>query len=311
MSRRTGRTNPLRWQATVGLVVIAAVIALVIFLVVGRSGSNPSAQEPEAPSESPSASVPQEPSGSQGASASPAVSEPPVSETSAAVPEPGPEPYDFSRPVPESDPVEDSYFEDAVFVGDSRTEGFMLYSGVPAGDSLTHTGLSIFDVRNDKTCITVDGQEYTLPDAIDLKQYGKIYLCLGVNELGYDADELFYEAFCELVERLREDQPQAVIYLQTLIPLNEEAIAESGGRDYLKNDHLRTYNQLIAQVAEECRVALVDVYSDFADENGSLPREASNDGVHMKGSYCVQWLDYLRTHTVSYETLYPEGAESE
>ena len=217
--------------------------------------------------------------------------------------------YDFSQPVPESEAVEDSYFDDAVFVGDSRTAGFMLYSGLTTGDSLTHTGLSIFDVDAGKRCIKLEGSTYTLEDAINQKQYGKIYLCLGVNELGYNADDRFYAAFGALVDRLRASQPGAVIYLQTLIPLNEEVSAASGGKSYLKNDHLRIYNELIAQVAEEKQVALVDVYSDFADENGSLPAEASNDGVHLNRSYCTQWLDYLKTHTVSYDTLYPEGEE--
>ena len=34
--------------------------------------------------------------------------------------------YDFSQPVPEREPVENNYFQDAAFVGDSRTDGFLL-----------------------------------------------------------------------------------------------------------------------------------------------------------------------------------------
>ena len=52
--------------------------------------------------------------------------------------------YDFSSPVPESDPVDTSYFEDAAFIGDSRTDGFMIYSGIGCGENLTSNGLSIF-----------------------------------------------------------------------------------------------------------------------------------------------------------------------
>jgi hypothetical protein len=218
-------------------------------------------------------------------------------------------PYDFTQPVPASPAAEDDYFADAAFVGDSRTAGFLLYSGVPGGDGLTHTGLSIFDVQKGEKCIRVNGTDYTLPDALNLKQYGKIYLCLGVNELGYQNDDGFYRAFCDLVDRIRADQPQAVLYLQTLIPLNEEVIAQTGGKAYLTNEHLRVYNQLIAQVAAEKQVPLVDVYAAFADETGSLPADASNDGVHLKTAGCVQWLDYLRTHTVDYDTLYPSSEE--
>ena len=38
--------------------------------------------------------------------------------------------YDFSRPVPLSEPVDDSYFDDAVFIGDSRTEGLITNTGL-------------------------------------------------------------------------------------------------------------------------------------------------------------------------------------
>ena len=33
--------------------------------------------------------------------------------------------YNFSQPVPEREGVDNSYFDDAAFVGDSRTDGFM------------------------------------------------------------------------------------------------------------------------------------------------------------------------------------------
>ena len=47
---------------------------------------------------------------------------------------------------------------------------------------------------------------------------------------------------------------------------------------------------------------------EFVDENGELPAEASKDGVHLRGDWCKQWLAYLQTHTVDYDTLYPDGA---
>ena len=42
--------------------------------------------------------------------------------------------YTFGQSVPESEEVEESWFEDAVFLGDSRTEGLQLYSGLHEGD---------------------------------------------------------------------------------------------------------------------------------------------------------------------------------
>ena len=233
----------------------------------------------------------------------PAVADTPEPTPSPVPPEEEPEAYDFSQPVPESEPVDNSYFEDAVFIGDSRTDGFMLYSGIGCGTNLTSNGLSIFEVT-EKRAFTIDGTKYTLLDALGRQQYGKVYISLGINELGYYDDQGFYEAYCQTIDLIRQCQPHAVIYIQGLIPLNEDVIAQTGGASYLKNDHLLIYNDLMKQVAEEKQVAFLDLNPYFAGEDGQLPAEASTDGIHLRKAYCEQWLEYLKAHTVSYETLY-------
>jgi hypothetical protein len=215
--------------------------------------------------------------------------------------------YDFSQPLGASDPVENDYFADAAFVGDSRTDGFLIYSGIGCGKNLTSNGLSIFQLESKKV-LTIDGVSYTLMEALALEQYSKVYLSLGINELGYFDDEGFYRSYCQAIDDIRAIQPNAVIYIQGLIPLNESVIAATSQRSYLKNEHLRIYNDLMRQVAEEKQVVFLDLYSEFVDENGELPAEASRDGIHLTKPYCEQWLDYLKTHTIEYDALYPDGA---
>jgi len=212
--------------------------------------------------------------------------------------------YDFSQPVPEGEAVDNSYFADAAFVGDSRTDGFMIYSGIGCGENLTSNGISIFRL-GEKKVFKRDGVSYTLLEALALKEYGKVYLSLGVNELGVYDDEGFYQAYCDTIDTIRTIQPNAVIYIQGLIPLNEQAVADAGGAAYLKNDHLLVYNDLMKKAAQEKQVAFLDLNPVFADENGQLPEDASRDGVHLKSGPCKQWLEYLKTHTVEFETLYP------
>ena len=228
------------------------------------------------------------------------------------VPEPEPElpAYDFSQPAPERDAVDNTYFDDAAFVGDSRTDGFMIYSGIGRGKNLTSNGLSIFQLE-EKKALKIGGEKYTLLEALEMAEYGKVYLCLGINELGVYDDEGFYQSYLAAIDAIRAIQPRAAIYIQGLIPLNEEEIAAAGGRDYLKNDHLRIYNDLMRKAAEEKQVVFLDLYTEFADENGSLPAGASRDGVHLKKEYCQKWLEYLKTHTVDAELLGLSETEKE
>ena len=211
--------------------------------------------------------------------------------------EPAPPAYDFSQPAPETAAVDNSYFADAAFVGDSRTDGFLIYSGIGCGENLTSNGLSIFKLA-EKKALTIGGKDYTLLEALALKQYGKVYLSLGVNELGYYDDQGFYDSYLAAIDAIRACQPDAVIYIQGLIPLNEQRIAETTKRSYLTNEHLRVYNDLMRKAAQEKRVVFLDLYSAFVDENGALPYDASQDGVHLSADYCKRWLAYLQTHTV-------------
>lgn len=235
-----------------------------------------------------------------------APSEPEISPAEVpVVPPEAPSPaYDFSQPVPQQDAVENSYFSDAAFVGDSRMEGFWLYSGVKQGKNLSTTGLSLFNL-DQKTVLTSGGQRYTLLEALSLREYGKIYLGFGINELGYINIDAFQTAYAEVIDSIRACQPNAVIYIQTLIPLNETQVAATGGAGHLNNTRLCLYNERIRQVAQDKQVALLDLYSAFSVD-GSLPADAGRDGVHLNRTYCKKQLDYLKTHTVDFDTLYQQ-----
>ena len=263
---------------------------------------------PRLPDSSSAAPRPDGASSSADASPDSAASSSAVPLDSAAEPD-GPQapPYDFSQPAPEREAVDNSYFDDAAFVGDSRTDGFMLYSGIGTGGNLTSNGLSIFKFA-EKKALTIDGEQYTLLEALAMEEYGKVYLSLGVNELGAYNDKAFYSSYCEAIDQIRLIQPNAVIYIQGLIPLNEGQIEAYNGNKYnLTNEHLRVYNDLMRQAAAEKQVVYLDLYSEFVDENGSLPEDLSRDGVHLKKEPCQQWLAYLKSHTVDFGALYPDG----
>ena len=228
--------------------------------------------------------------------------EPAVEPETAVESEPAAEPepvlaYDFTQPAPEREAVDKTYFSDAAFVGDSRTDGFMIYSGIGTGKNLTSNGLSIFKLA-DKKALTIGGEKYTLLEALAMKEYGKVYLSLGVNELGMNNDAGFYKAYCDAIDTIRSIQPNAVIYIQGLIPINEGEIAATGGNTQLTNEHLLVYNELMRKAAQEKQVVYLDLHAEFVDENGELPPGASRDGVHLRSDYCKRWLTYLQTHTV-------------
>ena len=62
--------------------------------------------------------------------------------------------------VPLQEEIADTYFADAVFIGDSRTEGFMIYENVDA-KFYAHKGLMV-DTIFTNPVITEDGEKITI-----------------------------------------------------------------------------------------------------------------------------------------------------
>lgn len=288
-----------------------------------QSQSTPSASLSQSEDPAPARSTPEPPPPDESVAPSVSIPDPIIPDpvvpdpTSSSIPgqdepEPIPAPppctepsgYDFSLPVPESPEVENSYFADAAYVGDSRTEGFYMFSHVKQGTKLSVIGLSVFNL-DEKPVLTVNGTAYTLLEALSLQQYGKIYMGFGINELGYPNAETFYDAYCQTIDTIRALQPNAILYVQTIIPLNEERVTATGGAPHLKNNRVRAFNEAIRKAAEEKNVPLLDLYA-FFEVDGSLPATASKDGVHLTGEYCRKQLSYMKSHTVSFDTLYPQ-----
>ena len=201
----------------------------------------------------------------------------------------------FSSTVEKSAAVADSYFDDALFIGDSRTEDFMLYSGVPNATSYAKASLSVSTAFTKEVITAPGGGKKTVVEALKFKRFKKVYVMFGINELGWNYPNLFIEKYAELIDAIQTAQPQAVIYVQAIIPVS----AERSKKDPVYNNtRIALFNNLISQMSQEKKVHFIDPASALVDESGALPAEASSDGIHPNKAYCQRWMEYLKTHTV-------------
>ena len=193
--------------------------------------------------------------------------------------------------------VDDSYFDDAVFIGDSRTVGMYEYGGLEETSTFyASTGLTIYKMF-DSAIVSVPGQKkkITVEEALSEKQFARIYLMIGINEMGTGTVESFMKAYSEAVQHLRELQPDAVIYLQAIMKVTTER-SEQG--DYINNEGIEARNAEIAKLADNQKIFFLDVNPEICDETGGMVASYTYDGVHLKAQYIPIWLDYLKAHAV-------------
>lgn len=216
--------------------------------------------------------------------------------TSDPTPTPGP---DYTHPVPLGEAVDpDEWFADAVFIGDSRTDGLHLFSGITdKADFLYSTGITVFEVISDRKVIRQGDKKVSILEALGQKEYGKVYVSLGINELGGTTGEEFTQAYSQLIDAIREIQPNARLYIQSIIPVNTAKCKANNQRSYVTNENIYTLNSALAQLVIQKQVAFLDLAEVMADEYGEVPAELSADGVHFKKEGYQLWLDYLACHT--------------
>lgn len=205
--------------------------------------------------------------------------------------------YDFSAPVPEAPKVDSTWFDGAVFIGDSRTEGLILNTGLNNAIEYTHKGLMV-DTVFTKPAVNIDGTKVTVMDALKTTQFDKVYIMLGINETGWPYKDVFINKYGKVIDAVKEINPGAQIYVQQILPVSKEV---SGTHSYIKNEKIAEYNALIQEMAAEKQVYFVAAAEAVAGEDGTLPEDAATDGIHLKKEYCIKWLDYLETHTVQAE----------
>ena len=192
--------------------------------------------------------------------------------------------------------MDDSYFDDVAFVGDSRTDGFRLYSGLNRGTYFCVTGETVASATELENWKGENGKKVSLAEAVAAADCGKIYLMLGVNELGWKGTDIFRGHAENLIRRLKADHPDAELVIQSLLPVSAEQDTKGS---YVNNQRILAYNQVWRELAEENGCAYVDVAEALTGEDGCLPEELSFDGVHLNRAGCRLWLDYLRTHSVA------------
>lgn len=228
----------------------------------------------------------------------PAVTTEPV-ETTGPSTQPAGRPVVYQYPVAYSDRVGDEWFSDAVFVGDSRTQGLQYWSDIQTATYYGSQGLNVV-TANTNTFIYENGQNLTIAQALARHpEFKKIYVCLGVNEF-WMAEETYRYNYTVFIDSIMAANPTAAIYMYAVAPVVDGLQHSANG---LNNTKMSRFNQIAKEIAISRGIYYVDADAPFTkiDASGQyrpfLDWSESSDGIHLNGYGLSKLTEYLRTHT--------------
>ena len=210
--------------------------------------------------------------------------------TKAAEPTATPEPTD--KPLEFTTGTKD-YFADALFIGDSRTVGLSEYADLGDATFFADVGMNSFKVLDEK--VSVDGVgKVKLEQLLQSKQFGKVYILLGINELGCSTESIIAE-IQKLIDVVEEYQPDSLIFLQANLHVTKK---KSSSDETYNNENINKLNKAIEELADGEKIFYIDVNEIFSDSEGNLNSELSGDGIHVSAKGYKKWEEWFLTKQI-------------
>lgn len=190
--------------------------------------------------------------------------------------------------------VEEDYFSDALFIGDSRTVGMQQSNLLPNATYYAKTGIGIGNILT-KRIVNEGGVMISVQEALHRHSFGKVYIMIGINDISAGDSEWFAEQYTEILDVVRQTQSDAVIYIQGNIPMSYGTQDMNGA---LNNKNLALRNEASRALADGKNIFYLDVDEIYADGNGNLASMYTGDGLHIETSHYPIWVDYLLHHAI-------------
>ena len=199
--------------------------------------------------------------------------------------------------------VDAHWFDDAEFIGDSVTLKLSYYADNGSlgdakflcGGSLGYNNCQMGIDEEGNVHPEYEGEKYTIFDGSAMLNPKKMFIMLGMNDIGLYGVDGAAEAMEVVLDKLKEKCPDTVIYVQSVTPMLENMQLTD-----LNNTTIAQFNEKAEKIANDKGCIYLNVASAFDDGSGNLVPEYCGDpqamGLHFSDEGCAVWVDYLKHH---------------
>ncbi|MFH5833667.1 GDSL-type esterase/lipase family protein [Halalkalibaculum sp. DA3122] len=171
-----------------------------------------------------------------------------------------------------------------IFLGDSITDGNE-WAELFGSPRLKNRGIS-----GDVT----DGILYRLSEVTESSP-AQVFIMIGVNDLARGIPvETVISNYEKILDRIRRETPRTEIYVQSILPVNDEFSQFSSHTD--KTPQIKEANSRLAALAREKEAIFINLFDDFSTGEDKLNPDYTEDGLHLNGQGYVVWKSVVDSH---------------
>lgn len=258
MQRAWHKYKKLIYLMIVVLIIIIAVIAAIVKAVGGKTDKKNKPQETTTPIETTTPMQTQE------------VTEPVTQEPETTTEEPTTVSSDIVKAPAEEEFANESFFDDAVFIGDAFVAGIDLYGYINKNKLVFNENWTIGKAVSNGL------------GSVASSNANKVFIEIGINDLNNEnnnGDKVF-ENYKTLIDGVREKLPNATIYVISTFPVT--SAFEAKDNIAINNDDVAKLNQLLSEYEG---IRFLNVNKSISDDSGDLNSELSSNGLNIKKAY--------------------------
>ncbi len=213
--------------------------------------------------------------------------------------------YDYlSQDVPKDNTYTDYYHQRASHFATLPVDSDDI---IMLGNSLTDNARwnEIFDNPNIKNRGIIGDIVQGIYDRVDFITCGhpqKIFILSGVNDVSHHlTPDSIARAMDKLITKIKKDSPETQVYLQSWLPINNsfKRYKNMIGKEMV----MLQGNVLFEQVARKHGIPFINLFPWMADSTCTLPREMTNDGLHVNDIGYKIWRDEIAKYIASGKQL--------
>lgn len=205
-----------------------------------------------------------------------------VSEEETAVPSVAEKEYNnvTSGKLSETAYVSEDYFDNTLFLGDSRTVALQANGFIRGENTFAVNGISHVTFLTQQFTDSVTGVTGDIFSIVKERKPDKIYVALGVNGVAYIDKATFISRYEELIDGLIAASPESKIIIQCILPVDEQNY--TGGNQNLNNTNIDNMNEELLSLAERKGVFYLDIAYLIKDGSNNLAQVYDcGDGLHF------------------------------
>ncbi len=179
-----------------------------------------------------------------------------------------------------------SFYKDSAFAGNALAQTIGSYGILKDSDFYAGVNIDLENVY--KT--TALGSTTSVVEQFKSKQFDKVFLSFGENEISQMSSTEFKEQYAELIDKIQEYQPNSRIYLIGIPPVTAQ-VSNSGGDLTVKK--IMEFNKRIMSIAVDKEIYYIDSVDALGDNKDFLPNGVSYDGINLNKAATIDLLYYM------------------